>query len=79
MNIKNKLWLLLGSIIFGLAFFTSLRIIAIYYYHLHSAKGNYTLTMNLMDKAGTLDLGSYISGGLHFSVVIVIIMIILDR
>lgn len=76
---KNKMWLWLGGIIFLLAFFTSLRIIALYYYHLKQAQGNYDLALILMDKAHTFNLTSYITGGLHFSVVIVLIMIILDR
>ena len=70
--------LLLGAV-FILTFFSSIRIIAIYYYHLQAAKGNQTLAMTLMDKASSFNLISYLTGGLHFSVVIIMLMIILDK
>ncbi len=76
---KNKSWSFLILTIFGLVFFTSLRIIAIYHYHLKMAQGNQTLAMNLMDKAHVFNLSSYITGGLHFSILIIVIMIILDK
>lgn len=69
---------LLGSI-FVLAFFSSIRIMALYYYHLQQAKGDYTIGMVLMDKASVFNLTSYLSGGLHFSIVIIMVMIILDK
>ena len=69
---------ILGAI-FTLTFFSSLRIIVVYYYHLQQAKGDYTLEMALIDKANIFNLTSYLNGGLHFSIVIILLMIILDR
>ena len=70
--------LLLGAV-FMLTFFSSLRIVALYYYHLQQVKGDYTLGMVLMDKADVFNLTSYLSGGLHFSIVIIMLMIILNK
>lgn len=76
---KTKPWHLLILTLFALAFFSSIRIIAIYYYHVQMAHGNQTLAMTIMDKASVFNLTSYITGGLHFSVVIVMLMIILEK
>ena len=75
----NKIWLWFIGLVVTLIFFSSLRIVSLYYYHVQMAKGNHTLGMVLMDKANVFDLCSYLTGGLHFSVIIVLVMIILNK
>ena len=79
---KNKLGrigrLILGAV-FILAFFSSIRIIALYYYHLQMVKGSHTLGMILIDKAGIFNLMSYLTGILHGWVVLIMIWIILGK
>jgi len=75
----GKILLFIGSAVFLLTFFSCLRIIVLYWYHLQQAQGSYPLAMALMDKAHEFSLTSYLSGGLHFLVVGIIIMIILNK
>jgi hypothetical protein len=76
---RNKLYKWLLGILFLLAFFTSLRIIALYWYHFNLSHGDYDLTMALMDKASVFNITSYITGILHGWVVGVILLIILNK
>ncbi len=75
----SKIGLLFYGTIFILAFFSSLRIVAIYYYHLQMANGNQTLAMTLMDKASVVNLPMYVSGWLHGWVIGIMILIVLNK
>ena len=75
----NKVFLWIFFSISVLTFFTSIRIIALYYYYLQASKGNQTLAMTIMDKLHPINFTSYVMGGLHFLLIGVIIMIILER
>ena len=70
--------LFLGTV-FILAFLSSIRIIAIYYYHLQVAKGSQTLAMTLIDKASAYDMPSLITGGLWGCVLTIMVGICLNK
>jgi len=61
----KKIIKLICWFIFIAAFFTFVRIMAIYYYHIQQAEGDYDLAMTLMDKAHIFNLPWYITGWLH--------------
>lgn len=71
-------WLILGTL-FILTFFSSIRIMAIYYYHMQATKGNLDLAMVIMDKAHEFNLTSYVTGWLHGWVVLIMTLIVIDR
>ena len=75
----NKIIRLLFATVFVLTFFSCLRILAIYYYHLQAAKGNQTLAMILMDKVDAFNFTTYATGWLHGWVLAIMILICLDR
>jgi hypothetical protein len=76
---KNRGWMFILGIVSALSIFSSIRIMALYYYHLQQVRGDYTLAMIMMDKANVFNLTSYITGGLHFSIFIVLLMIMLEK
>ena len=79
---KNKIGRI-GRLMFGtvfiLAFFSCIRIIMIYYYHLQAAKGSQTLAMTLIDKVSAYDIPSLITGGLWGCVFTIMVGIILNK
>ncbi len=79
---KNKLWRIgkaLYVFIFILALFTLIRIVAIAFYQIKQADGNYTLAMMLMDRGHQFNLTSYVKGWLHGWVVWVMLKIMFDK
>ena len=77
-KISRIAWLIFGTV-FILTFFTSIRIIALYYYHLQQAKGDYTLGMILIDKANIFNFTSFTIGWLWGWVIGIMILIVVDR
>ena len=76
---KNKAWWIIGGIVFVLAFFSSIRILVIYAEYLRAFNGNFNLAMVMMAKDNVFHLTTYITGGLHFSVAIIMLLLMLDK
>lgn len=79
---KNKLWRILRlcyASIFIIALFSLIKILVLWGYHLQQSNGDYTLVMEIMDKAHEFQIGSYITGFVHCGVVCVMLKIVFEK